>query len=252
MFLPKYDILSKAPPPINVTILNKNGKTVKKFNAKKNAYTLKEGAEHEPMFEEMPYFGISSGEKRNILVDLRPYFYNLSRGKYKVLIGLKRRYTTQSTQTDTLIVKVDSLNDSINNLLQTVFPEYMENKTFVQPLGSFDNIYYNDDSIVGYPLVSQQNINLMKIKNSLGNDIFSLLSPYLFFNLIYNNCEIKNEAIDLLSEFPQSLNGLALSLKYEIALISKDSKESGKIREQIANIYPGPPFLRSSPFSSVN
>lgn len=119
------------------------------------------------------------------------------------------------------------------NCLNTNLPEYMKIPSLKRPLNVSEPFFYGKDSIVGYPIVAQKNIDIKQLRACLSKEMFSLLSPYLMFNLIYYSNGITDEAIKLLDDFPPYLHELALAFKYEIYVVNEKLPEAANYIKEI-------------------
>ena len=238
---PRCDLLSKAPPPLNITLYNSRKKIIYKKSAPEHAFTFEVGGmpHNDPFFKQIPYTGVPVGTKKTVLVDLRQFFFDVPPGVYTAVIGLQRGYNTIHSHDNEIRIRLHDISDTIMNVLHDEFPDYMENESYVNYEGSFPYYYYYDSTEVGYPLVSKKNLDVHKIRQKLPKDMFSLLSPYFFFNLVYNRCEVNDEAINLLNDFPNYLTPLKLALRYEIAVLQKKSENAQTLKNRIMDEHPG-------------
>lgn len=238
---PDYELLSKFPPPISIEISNK--KTInKKIKFNSNAYEFhKVGFPEDFRFEDFPEFYFKPDMKYFTYVDLRPFIFDLDTGNYKATISYKSSFYSSFEYKRQFQFKINGISDPVSNVLWRYLPEYMEQAGLDENAYDYSLIFYyyiDDEKEIGLPIIRQKLVNYPDLQKKLPKDIFSQLSPYLFFNFVYNRCTVTENGLKLLNNFPEILKPLAASLKYEIAFLQKD-KDAEKLKKEIQKQYPG-------------
>jgi hypothetical protein len=216
---PDFGLITSVPP-IALKVVDNDGKEVVPAKAPGlRAFWLKHPAVRERA-EPLPHVSLFPGETKTFVVDIGNTIASLPPGTYQMSLVVYHDWESAGWQSAAVTVKVAEPSADIWATLEKHLPHLKREGDWLKR---------------GW---LTPNADSADLKKKLSAEAYQSLVPYLFLDGALKAGSVEKTPLEPLADFPEHLQGLAASLRYEVLLARGDAKLNEAEFEKIASKFP--------------